>query len=109
MKKLGLPWQIRLKSLAADASQRTFVESIIGETRERGWTVEITHLTPQDQPYYQILKAKIVVQIGGQELEIADSGLTDWTQRLSGNRKERFIISGLGSDLLFKVNPTLRW
>ena len=111
VEKLGLPWQIRLKSLAADASQRTFVESIIGEIRERDWAVEVTELSPQEQPYYKILQAKIVVQVGGLELEIADSGLTDWTQRLSGNWKERFVISGLGSEMLFKVwsRPIPHW
>lgn len=36
-------------------------------------------------------------------LRRADGGYTDWTQRLSGNRKERFLISGLGLELLFKI------
>jgi len=36
----------------------------------------------------------------GQELGLADGGLTDWTQRLLSNRKERLFTSGLGLGLL---------
>ncbi|MEO6038494.1 MAG: hypothetical protein ABIQ93_08775 [Saprospiraceae bacterium] len=52
--------------------------------------------------YYRRLQAKMVVQIAGQEIAIADIGPTDWARRLTGNCKERFMISGLGSRLLFK-------
>jgi len=31
---------------------------------------------------------------------IADGGFVDWTQRLTGNRKERLLISGFGVDRL---------
>jgi hypothetical protein len=36
-------------------------------------------------------------------VEIADGGFVDWTQQLLGNRKERFLISGFGLELLFKM------
>jgi len=41
--------------------------------------------------------------MGSEELEIADGGFTDWTQRLSGNQKERLLISGMGLELLYKM------
>jgi hypothetical protein len=34
--------------------------------------------------------------LGG--VEIGDGGFVDWTQRLTGNRKERLLISGVGVD-----------
>lgn len=34
----------------------------------------------------------------GTELFIADGGFTDWTQQLLSNRKERLLISGMGSE-----------
>jgi hypothetical protein len=50
------------------------------------------------------LQFKILIPASlGSELEIADGGFTDWTQRLSSNRKERFLISGVGVELLFKL------
>lgn len=88
-------------SAVAAVPQHAFVANVAAEARERDWDIEMQHLTPDAQPYYRILQDKIAAWIGGQEVEIADSGFTDWTQRLSGNRKERFLISGLGSELLF--------
>lgn len=101
--KLGLPLQIRLRSLAADAPQRAFVDGVVAEARAQDWDLELTAPTLGAQPYYRILQAKIAVWIGAQEVEIADSGFTDWTRRLGSNGKERFLISGLGSELLFKL------
>ena len=31
-------------------------------------------------------------------VEIGDGGFVDWTQRLTGNRKERLLITGVGVD-----------
>jgi hypothetical protein len=36
----------------------------------------------------------------GEEMLLVDGGCTDWTQQLLGNKKERFLISGLGSERL---------
>ncbi len=36
----------------------------------------------------------------GCDLQLADGGFTDWTQQLVGSRKERLLISGIGSDRL---------
>ncbi|MGW3043867.1 hypothetical protein ACWC9T_28340 [Kitasatospora sp. NPDC001159] len=43
---------------------------------------------------------KIYATIHGQQLEIADGGFVDWTQRLTGSHKERLLISGFGVDRL---------
>jgi len=43
----------------------------------------------------------------GEEINIGDGGLTDWTGQLLSNSKERLMISGIGTDRLisqFKVN-----
>jgi hypothetical protein len=36
----------------------------------------------------------------GSELEVGDGGMTDWTQQLLGDRKERLLISGVGTERL---------
>jgi len=46
--------------------------------------------------YYQGLCYKVYLHGN----EIGDGGFTDWTQRLTGNRKERLLISGVGVDRL---------
>lgn len=38
----------------------------------------------------------------GNRYPVADGGFTDWTARLLGNRKERLLISGIGSEFLCK-------
>lgn len=51
--------------------------------------------------YYDGLLLEVVVRTAtGERLSIADGGLTDWTQRLLSNRKERLFVSGLGLELL---------
>jgi hypothetical protein len=41
----------------------------------------------------------------GQPVGLADGGLTDWTQRLLSNRRERLFTSGIGIGLLAKRFP----
>jgi hypothetical protein len=39
----------------------------------------------------------------GNRYPIVDGGCTDWTARLLGNRKERLLISGIGSEFVCKT------
>lgn len=104
--KLGLPTSIRLKALPHNPAQRRFIEDLATETQRRGWMLSLATHAPDEQPYYRLLQAKIIVRIDDQDIEIADCGFTDWTQRLLENRKERLLISGMGSEILFKMLPT---
>jgi hypothetical protein len=49
--------------------------------------------------YYGDIAFQIwISNVDNQDYLIVDGGLTDWTQKLLGNRKERLLISGLGSE-----------
>ncbi|MFJ9030108.1 hypothetical protein ACIRQP_16585 [Streptomyces sp. NPDC102274] len=50
--------------------------------------------------YYTGVCFKIYTNIGGQQLEVGDGGFVQWSQLLTGNRKERLLISGFGVDRL---------
>lgn len=51
--------------------------------------------------YYRTVSLDIrLVDASGEELSIGDGGFTDWTAKLLGNRKERLMISALGSERL---------
>jgi hypothetical protein len=51
--------------------------------------------------YYRDLCFHIhVTHPGGQRLELVDGGLVDWTALLLSSRKERLIVSGIGSERL---------
>ncbi|MFG2659223.1 hypothetical protein [Streptomyces sp. NPDC048425] len=59
--------------------------------------------------YYTGLCFKIYASVEDQYLEVADGGFVDWSQLLTGNRKERLLISGFGVDRLAEtltVPPT---
>jgi hypothetical protein len=55
--------------------------------------------------YYTGLCYNVYAAIAGQWLEIADGGFVDWTQQLTGNRKERLLIGGFGVDRLAMPRP----
>jgi hypothetical protein len=50
--------------------------------------------------YYRHLCFKAYAVADGVTTEIGDGGFTDWTARLTGNAKERLLISGYGTDRL---------
>jgi hypothetical protein len=56
-----------------------------------------------DNNYYKTIQFKIFLKRGDQEMDLADGGVTDWTQKLLGNKKHRLFISGLGLDLMEKM------
>lgn len=74
------------------------------EQLSAGMPMKVT-VEPQaeENNYYKGLQFKVLIQPEqGPEMEIADGGFTDWTQQLTGNRKERCLISGVGLSLLIK-------
>ncbi|GAA2276772.1 hypothetical protein GCM10010415_50820 [Streptomyces atrovirens] len=50
--------------------------------------------------YYTGVCFKICASIGGNRLEVGDGGFVPWSRLLTGNRKERLLISGFGVDRL---------
>ncbi len=46
---------------------------------------------------------RIAGRKGGIYDHLVDGGLTDWTQKLLANKKERFLASGIGSELFQKI------
>lgn len=57
----------------------------------------------QENSYYQGIQFKIMVMANDQTWEVADGGFVDWSQKLLQNRKERMLISELGTELLYKI------
>lgn len=106
--KLGLrPVRVKLLPTAAPSGAGSDVLHVVRaflEKTEPHWPLEVAAASQQEQRYYAGLQFKIAVTLpGAGEVEIADGGFTDWTQRLTGNRKERFLISGIGLEFLYKM------
>ncbi|MFE2351069.1 hypothetical protein [Kitasatospora cineracea] len=55
--------------------------------------------------YYTRLCYKVFTApaAGAEPVEVADGGFVDWTQRLTGNRKERMLIGGYGVERLIEA------
>ncbi len=54
--------------------------------------------------YYRGFALRISPQApDGNRYPVVDGGFTDWTARLLGNRKERLLISGIGSEFVCKM------
>jgi hypothetical protein len=58
---------------------------------------------PAGNNYYKGIQFKMVIEIQDREIEIADGGFVNWTQKLLGNEKERLLISGFGLQMLAKM------
>jgi hypothetical protein len=57
----------------------------------------------QQEGYYQHFQFKIFLKHNGRELDLADGGLVDWTQKMIPNQKHRLFISGCGLELVEKL------
>ncbi|MDX1940502.1 MAG: hypothetical protein SFU99_08120 [Saprospiraceae bacterium] len=67
------------------------------------WTCEMQEIHHENANYYKGLQFKIILDPDGNRYDIGDGGFVNWTQQLLGNRKERFLISGLGTEFLYKL------
>lgn len=50
--------------------------------------------------YYKGINFKLYVEKNGASIEVGDGGFVDWIQCMTGNKKERTLISGIGIDRL---------
>ncbi|MCL2548001.1 MAG: hypothetical protein FWE76_02410 [Symbiobacteriaceae bacterium] len=58
------------------------------------------NLVDQENNYYQGLNYNINMEKDGEIINIGDGGFVDWIQRMTNNKKERCLISGIGLDRL---------
>lgn len=97
--------KFRLKNLQESDDDRLF-QSVFAFLTEKqpDWILETQTADQSQQAYYRGLQFKVTIPgPEGRALEIADGGFTQWTQHLSGRKKERFLISGIGLEWLYKL------
>ena len=54
----------------------------------------------EDNNYYKGISYNINMEKDGGRIEIGDGGFVDWIYKMTNNKKERFLISGIGLDRL---------
>lgn len=65
--------------------------------------IQIAETSEKEIGYYKGIQYKVEIKVGDKIFEIADGGFVDWTQKLLQNKKERFLISGFGFDLMYRI------
>ena len=95
---------VRFKALSGKDKNRLCISvSEFIESQLKSFQYEKIEVAQSEQQYYQQLQFKILLRVNGNEFDIGDGGFVDWTQKLTGNNKERFLISALGNELLYKI------
>jgi GNAT superfamily N-acetyltransferase len=53
--------------------------------------------------YYRGVSFNIDAELGGQVYSVADGGTVDWTQQLLSDRRERLLVSGIGTERVARL------
>ena len=70
---------------------------------ERKLEIEIIENPEKETNYYKGLQYKTDIVWNNKTFEIADGGFVDWTQQILQNKKERFLIGGIGFEFMFRI------
>ncbi|MEM7103468.1 MAG: hypothetical protein AAF502_10085 [Bacteroidota bacterium] len=103
--------EIRLTRLNQHLSQALIIEQLINPLQDihEGVLFKFDPERETGRGYYQCLCFKINVSIPGKgEFEFGDGGFTNWTQQYLGNKKERFLISALGTEIILNITGAFR-
>jgi hypothetical protein len=93
-----------LKRLHTDGKDPVFdaVHDVI-QKRLPKVSYHMQEIPQTEASYYQGLQFKILLHLNENAYDIGDGGLVNWTQQLLGNRKERCLISGIGTAFLYRL------
>jgi hypothetical protein len=81
----------------ADGFLSRMEELIRDEFPETPLSFDLEH---EDNNYYKGISYNIIMERDGSKIEIGDGGFVDWIQRMTNNKRERCLISGIGLDRL---------
>jgi hypothetical protein len=93
--------RIKLQKRDGYPNPDRLLQTVADQLKKEQSALAITTEEPANgNNYYKGIQFKVIIEIKDRELEIADGGFVDWTQKLLGNNKERLLISGFGLSLL---------
>ncbi|MCL2883858.1 MAG: hypothetical protein FWF49_00035 [Oscillospiraceae bacterium] len=79
----------------SDGFFEKMAELLQTELPDASFSFDLDHA---DNPYYKGLNFKLYMYRDEEKIEIGDGGFVDWIQQMTGNKKERCLISGIGLD-----------
>ncbi|NLB91278.1 MAG: hypothetical protein GX786_08700 [Clostridiales bacterium] len=78
-----------------------FWEYLVAFIKEEFPLIPLTlDTSQQENAYYQGLNFKMYTKSAGRYIEVGDGGFVDWISQMTGNKKQRCLISALGIDRL---------
>ncbi|MBL7825037.1 MAG: hypothetical protein JNJ57_00285 [Saprospiraceae bacterium] len=104
---LNLASGFRVAFFVTGAQGAQFYQKSVEPLFQGLFPFEVDYIGENEEPYYNLCRAKVSLTFGETNIEIIDCGFTDWTAKLCANRKERMLISGLGVELVAKLTDTL--
>jgi len=82
------------------------ISKIIKGSEDFIWSdKKVEMIEDKKNDYYQLVQFKIFLISNNNEYNLADGGLVNWTQKLLANKKLRLVISGIGIELIHKIDP----
>lgn len=96
---------IVLRALDPESGENRVFDAAVEHVKQHfsEMPIAVQRLLQTQQAYYQALQFGIAWEHGGSTYTIIDGGFTDWTQRITSNRKERFLGSGIGLEFVWKI------
>ena len=95
--KLSVVLRKRSGYIDTDGFFERMAELIKCELKEIPIAFDFDHA---DNNYYKGINFKIYAERNGEFFEIGDGGFVNWIEKMTGNKKERCLISGIGIDRL---------
>jgi len=96
--------KIIIKGLKEENERQHHTElfDAIGD-RLPGAELSLVEVSKADHAYYQHARFSLNLVHHDKEYNLGDGGFVDWGQKLTSNHKERMLISGIGIELLLKL------
>lgn len=97
--------RIIIKSLDDDERPTWMIDEVRQEIQALLKDVDVVfvNVPKEDHDYYRGIRFSVNLVHKGSEYNIGDGGFTDWAEKLTSNKKERLLISGLGTEFLYKL------
>jgi hypothetical protein len=102
----SVPWHVGFTVFRHGAVGERLIDTVLPALD--GWNVRTRDLpTRTGADYYTDVAFKIHVGDPGEEVELGDGGLTDWTAQLLNDAKERTLVSCIATERLAALVPSL--
>ena len=82
---------------------RQYLDKIVNNIRQSINIREVHFIPTQDPINHYYKDFRFGIKLKGMEYPIVDGGSVDWMEQLLQNKKQRLVISGLGTDLLERI------